>query len=113
MYMPRILEGRRRLPTLVVGEAWSLGYVHQGSDHHVDGDHGHVVALMRWPSRFGPPSKVEHFYRYAFVTRKQVYESVAEWIKVFYNRTRIHTSINGYLPVEYELKTTAPLLEVA
>lgn len=57
--------------------------------------------------------KVEHFYRYAFTTRQQVYESVAEWIEVFYNRTRIHTSINGYSPVEYELKITAPLLEAA
>lgn len=57
--------------------------------------------------------KVEHFYRYAFATRKQVYESVAEWIEVFYNRTRIHTSINGYSPVEYELKITAPISEAA
>ncbi|MGV4326941.1 IS3 family transposase, partial [Trueperella pyogenes] len=57
--------------------------------------------------------KVEHFYRYAFATRKQVYESVTEWIEVFYNRTRIHTSINGYSPVEYELKITAPLLQAA
>ncbi len=57
--------------------------------------------------------KVEHFYRYAFATRKQVYESVAEWIEMFYNRTRIHTSINGYSPVEYELKITAPLLQAA
>ncbi|MCI7688854.1 MAG: IS3 family transposase, partial [Trueperella pyogenes] len=46
-------------------------------------------------------------------TRKQVYESVTEWIEVFYNRTRIHTSINGYSPVEYELKITAPLLQAA
>ncbi|WP_300048778.1 IS3 family transposase [Trueperella sp.] len=57
--------------------------------------------------------KVEHFYRYAFATRKQVYESVAEWIEVFYNRTRIHTSIQGCSPVEYELRITAPLSETA
>ncbi len=57
--------------------------------------------------------KVEHFYRYAFTTRQQVYESVAEWIEVFYNRPRIHTSINGYSPVECELKITVPLLQAA
>ncbi|VDG75658.1 integrase catalytic region [Actinobaculum suis] len=57
--------------------------------------------------------KVEHFYRYAFATRKEVYESVSEWIEVFYNRTRIHTAIGGHTPVEYELITAVPFVEAA
>ncbi|OCA93702.1 transposase [Actinobaculum suis] len=57
--------------------------------------------------------KVYHFYRYTFATRKEVYESVSEWIEVFYNRTRIHTAIGGHTPVEYELITAVPFVEAA
>ena len=47
--------------------------------------------------------KVEHFYRHAYATREQVYESVDEWIDVSCNRQRIHTALGGLSPVEYEL----------
>ena len=47
--------------------------------------------------------KVEYFYRHAFATRAQVHDGVGQWIEQFYNRTRIHTALGGYSPVEYEL----------
>ena len=57
--------------------------------------------------------KVEHFYRHAYTTREQVYESVDEWIDVFYNRQRIHTALGGLSPVEYELALATQQREAA
>ena len=45
----------------------------------------------------------EYYYRRAFTTRDQVYTVVATWIEDFYNRRRIHTSLGGRSPIEYEL----------
>ena len=44
----------------------------------------------------------KYYYRRAFTTRDQVYTGVATWIEDFYNRPRIHTSLGGKSPVEYE-----------
>ena len=35
-------------------------------------------------------------------TRDQVYTGVATWIEDFYNPRRIHTSLGGKSPIEYE-----------
>ena len=40
-------------------------------------------------------------------TRDQVYTGVATWIEDFYNRRRIHTSLGGKSPIEYELHQAA------
>ncbi|MBF1140290.1 MAG: transposase [Thermobifida sp.] len=44
----------------------------------------------------------KYYYRRAFITRDQVYTGVATWIEDFYNRSRIHTSLGGRSPIEYE-----------
>ena len=44
----------------------------------------------------------EYYDRRAFTTRDQVYTGVATWIEDFYNRRRIHTSLGGRSPIEYE-----------
>ena len=49
----------------------------------------------------------EYYYRRAFTTRDQVYTGVATWIEDFYNRRRIHTSLGGKSPIEYELHQAA------
>ena len=49
----------------------------------------------------------EYYYRRAFTTRDQVYTGVATWIEDFYNRRRIHTSLGGKPPIEYELHQAA------
>ena len=43
----------------------------------------------------------------AATTRDQVYTGVATWIEDFYNRRRIHTSLGGKSPIEYELHQAA------
>ena len=49
----------------------------------------------------------EYYYRRTFTTRDQVYTGVATWIEDFYNRRRIHTSLGGKSPIEYELHQAA------
>ena len=39
--------------------------------------------------------------------RDQVYTGVATWNEDFYNRRRIHTSLGGRSPIEYELHQAA------
>ena len=45
--------------------------------------------------------------RRTFTTRDQVYTGVATWIEDLYNRRRIHTSLGGKSPIEYELHQAA------
>ena len=49
----------------------------------------------------------EYYYRRTFTTRDQVYTGVATWTEDFYNRLRIHTSLGGKSPIEYELHQAA------
>ena len=49
----------------------------------------------------------EYYYLRTFTPRDQVYTGVATWIEDFYNRRRIHTSLGGKSPIEYELPQAA------
>ena len=49
----------------------------------------------------------EYYYRRAFITHDQVYTGVTTWIEDTYNRRRIHTSLGGKTPIEYELHQAA------
>ncbi|MFV8753576.1 IS3 family transposase [Nannocystaceae bacterium ST9] len=46
--------------------------------------------------------KREHVYRKVFVTHEQAKISIAEWIGIFYNGQRRHSTIGYCKPVEYE-----------
>lgn len=46
--------------------------------------------------------KREHVYRKIFLTREDAITSIAEWIEVFYNRQRRHSTIGYCSPVECE-----------
>jgi transposase InsO family protein len=46
--------------------------------------------------------KVELFEDDAFATRKQATAAIFEYMEVFYDRQRIHTTIGGRTPAEFE-----------
>jgi putative transposase len=48
--------------------------------------------------------KHELVYRHQFQTRAQARQSIFEWIEVFYNRRRLHSSLGFKSPVDFENK---------
>ena len=46
--------------------------------------------------------KEELIYRRAWPTRVQARRAIFEFIEVFYNRERLHSSLGNLTPVEYE-----------
>ena len=46
--------------------------------------------------------KHELIYRCGYQTRTQAQQSIFEWIEVFYNRTRLHSSLGFKSPVDFE-----------
>ncbi|ODN41846.1 hypothetical protein BGC07_01230 [Piscirickettsia litoralis] len=49
--------------------------------------------------------KTELIYQTRYKTRKEAEESIFEYIEMYYNRKRLHSSINYHTPAEYELVT--------
>ena len=46
--------------------------------------------------------KTEHIFFEKFKTRAEARQSIFEWIEVFYNRQRLHSSLGFLSPVDYE-----------
>jgi len=46
--------------------------------------------------------KVELIYQNTYQTRREAQKDVFEYIEVFYNRERLHSSLGYYSPEEYE-----------
>ena len=57
--------------------------------------------------------KKELVNRYSWPTRADLQVAIFEWIEVFYNRQRIHTTIGGYAPEEFENLPPDQLKEAA
>jgi transposase InsO family protein len=53
--------------------------------------------------------KEELIYRQAWPTRLQAHRAIFEYIEVFYNRARLHSSLNDCSPVEYEQRRNSEL----
>lgn len=114
------------LRKLVLHADWGAQFTSKEMGEHMGRIDGHMSmgrTGVCWDNAmaeaFWAILKVEHFYRHVFATRKEVYNSVSEWIEVSYNqtrthtRTRTHTAIGGHTPIEYELITAAPFVEAA
>ena len=73
-------------------------------------EHGILQSLSRprqcWDNAvaesFFAPLKTELVYRSAWPTRGAVQHAVFEFIEVFYNRRRLHSTLGYCSPVEYE-----------
>lgn len=50
--------------------------------------------------------KMDLIYRRDYSTRKQAQTEIFDYIEVFYNRKRSHTSLGSISPVDFELKNT-------
>lgn len=50
--------------------------------------------------------KSEHVYHEKFITRQKAKNSIFEWIEVFYNRERIHSSLGYQSPACFEKQFT-------
>jgi putative transposase len=48
--------------------------------------------------------KTEHTYFECFLTREQAKQSIFEYVEVFYNRQRLHSTLNYCTPVMFEQK---------
>jgi transposase InsO family protein len=46
--------------------------------------------------------KTEFIHVQNFVTREVAKTAIVEWIEVFYNRQRIHSTLNYFSPVQFE-----------
>ena len=46
--------------------------------------------------------KRELVHRYQFATRAEAKAAIFEWIKVFYNRERLHSALGFKSPVDFE-----------
>ncbi len=96
------------------------GLIHhsdQGSQYACDeyqrllADHGIICSMSRkgncWDNApmesFFHTLKTEHVYWENFVTRGQAKQSLFEWIEVFYNRQRLHSTLDYVSPETYEL----------
>lgn len=49
--------------------------------------------------------KTEWIYQNKYQTREEAKKSVFQYIEIFYNRQRLHSSLNYLSPIEFELKT--------
>jgi putative transposase len=51
--------------------------------------------------------------RYSWPTRADLRVAIFEWIEVFYNRQRLHTTLGNYAPEEFENLPLNQLKEAA
>lgn len=84
-------------------------------------DHGGVQSLSRkgqcWDNSVAESwfatLKEELIHRQSWATTAQVRRAVFEFIEVFYNRRRLHSSLGYLTPVEYERILQHPAIEAA
>jgi putative transposase len=108
------LEGRRPAPGLIF-------HSDRGSQYNADeftallDDHGIVQSFSRpgecWDNAVSESwfstLKNELIHRRSWPTRDRARRAIFEYIEVFYNRQRLHSSLGYLTPVEYEQQALA------
>ncbi len=54
--------------------------------------------------------KTEHTFRHKYLTREQAKQSIFEYIEVFYNRQRLHSTLGYLSPVQFELENRIQMI---
>ena len=54
--------------------------------------------------------KTEHIFGHKYVTREQAKQSIFEYIEVFYNRQRLHSTLGYLSPVQFELENRIQMI---
>lgn len=57
--------------------------------------------------------KTEHVYLCNYQTKKEAALSIFEYIEVFYNRKRLHSTLNYLSPIEFELQENTSRMKIA
>lgn len=78
--------------------------------HHMLDDHGIECSMSRKGNcldnaameSFFHTLKMEHVYHHRYRTREEARQSIFDYIEVFYNRQRRHSTLNYMTPMEYE-----------
>ncbi len=113
----------KALDMAVTNRRPSAGLIHhsdRGSQYASEGyrsaltSHGMIASMSRRgccydnaaAESFWHTLKNELIYRTSFQTRDQARTEIFDYIEVFYNRTRRHTSIGNLSPVDFELQRT-------
>lgn len=52
--------------------------------------------------------KTECVHRHRYATRREAMTNIADYVELFYNRTRLHSSLGYCSPVEFELQSRLP-----
>jgi putative transposase len=55
-----------------------------------------------YTQRFTDPLKTEHVYFENYQTREQAKQSIFEYVEVFYNRQRRHSTLGYVSPTDFE-----------
>jgi transposase InsO family protein len=58
-----------------------------------------------WVESFFRTLKVERVYHRRYQTREEAKQDVFQWIEVFYNRQRRHSTLGYRTPAEFEVMT--------
>ena len=120
----------RQLPMAALKQALGHRTIHPGLLHHSDrgsqyasGDyrdlldeHGIICSMSRkgdcWDNAvmesFFATLKTELVYRERFTTREDAKTKIFEYIEVFYNRERRHSTLGHMSPVKFELTAKQP-----
>ena len=59
------------------------------------------MTMLRW-SRFSAAGKNERIKRRIYQTREETRSDIFDYIEVFYNRSRSHSSLGQVSPYEFE-----------
>jgi len=84
---------------------WVEEFVHWYNEVNLHSGIKFVTPSSRHAEAFFKTFKGEFFYRRKFNSERELRSGIFEYIEIWYNRKRLHSSLGYMSPVEYEDKT--------